>query len=262
MSRFATRLPQYLLIATVLLLLAQLAVPAQGQTEIKECGTTIKVGGGTYVLANDLLNCPGDGIDIAAGHITLELGNHEINGSGQGVGIRVARGEGLLTREVIIHGPGKISGFDKGLELDDNEKAKVTEVTCSGNNTGFFVNLRSGGDSWDNRLEKNLATANHGDGFVINDNWSHYEYNESNGNSGSGFLLSAPHAEDSFVVGNTANQNANAGIQAQSGAVRNMIRDNHAHGNFVLDLVDDNPSGCPNQWHQNSFGSANKKCIQ
>lgn len=259
MSVFATRLTKHLLIATTLLLLAQLAVPAQAQTKITGCGTTIKLAG-TYVVANDLFDCPGDGIDIAFGHVTLELGNHQITGSGKGTGIRVARAPGLLARNVIIHGPGTISNFDKGIELVDSEAGEVSGVTCSGNNTGFVVDLQT--DAWDNKIHDNIATVNHGDGFLINDEWSHYERNQSNGNSGSGFLLSAVHAQNNFVNNNTANQNANDGIQAQSGAVRNLIYENHATGNFVLDLVDDNPQGCPNDWYHNSFGTSNKKCIQ
>lgn len=258
MSRFATRLPKYLLITTVLLLLAQLAVvPAQAQTQITTCGTNITLPG-DYVLANDLLACPGDGIDVSFGHVTLELGNHQIIGSGTGTGIRVARATGLA-REVKIHGPATISNFDKGVDLVDSEKGELSGVTCTGNNTGFVIELRE--DSWDNQVHDNVATGNHGDGFVINDDWSHYVGNRSNQNSGSGIVLSAAHGRDNFVNGNTANQNANYGIQAQSGATQNMIEENHATGNFVRDLADDNPAGCPNTWYHNSFGTSNKQCI-
>ena len=258
MSVFATRLPKYLPVATVLLLLAQLAVPAQAQTQITTCGTNIRLAG-TYVLANDLLNCPGDGIDITFGHVTLELGNHQITGSGTGTGIRVARESGLA-RNVIIHGPATISNFDKCLVLVDSQTGEVSRVTCTGNNTGFTVDLRE--DSWDNQIHDNIATMNHGAGFVINDEWSHYDHNQSSQNGGSGFVLTAVDGRNNFVNNNTADQNANDGIEAQSGAVQNLIYENHATGNSNLDLADDNPAGCPNTWYHNTFGTSNKHCIQ
>jgi len=257
-SVFATRMPKYLLIATILLLLAQLAVPAQAQTQITTCGTNIRLAG-TYVLANDLLNCPGDGIDITFGHVTLELGNHQITGSGTGTGIRVARASGLA-RNVTIHGPATITNFNKCLELVDSQTGDVSRVTCTGNNTGFTVDLRE--DSWDNQIHDNIATMNHGAGFVINDEWSHYDHNQSSQNGGSGFVLTAVDGRNNFVNNNTADQNANDGIEAQSGAVQNLIYENHATGNSNLDLADDNPTGCPNTWYHNTFGTSNKECIQ
>ena len=260
MSRFATRLPNYLLVALALLLLAQLAVPAQAQTQITTCGFRITVGGGDYVLANDLVNCPADGIDIAAGHVTLELNGHQIMGFGTGTGIKVERPGGLLSREVKIHGPGTIINFDKGIELVDAQTSEVSRVTCTGNNTGFMIDLQT--DSWDNQIHDNVATENRLNGFVINDEWSHYDRNQSNQNLGSGFLLAAPHGRENFLNGNTAEQNANDGIEAQSGAELNLIEGNHASGNFVLDLADNNPQGCKNTWYHNNFGTKNKSCIQ
>ena len=215
MSVLATRLPKYLLIATTLLFLAQLAVPAQAQTQITTCGTNITLAG-TYILANDLVSCPGDGIDVSFGHVTLELGGHQIMGSGTGTGIRVARASGLLAREVKIHGPGTIINFNKGVELVDAEQGEVSGVTCNGNNTGFVIDLQH--DSWDNQIHDNIATMNHGDGFVINDEWSHYVGNRSNQNTGSGFVLTAIHGKNNFVNHNNADQNATDGIQAQSGS--------------------------------------------
>ena len=258
-SVFATRLSKHLLIAATLLLLAQLAVvPAQAQTQITTCGTNIKLAG-TYILANDLLNCPGDGIDITFGHVTLELGNHQITGSGTGTGIRVAR-TGLVVREVKIHGPATIANFDKGIVVSSSLNGEVNQVTCTGNNTGFTFELQY--DSADNQIHDNIATMNHGAGFVINGEWSHYERNRSSENVGSGFVLTPNHAENNFVNGNTADQNGSDGIEAQSGAVHNLIYENHATGNSTLDLADNNPAGCPNTWYRNGFGTSNKKCIE
>lgn len=255
MSALATRLSKYLLLTVAL---AQLAVPAQAQTKITKCGTEIKLAG-TYVVANDLLNCPADGIDIAFGHVTLELGNHQITGSGAGTGIRVARAAGLA-RDVMIHGPGTISNFTIGIDLVDSEAGEVSGITCTGNTTGFTIELRQ--DSWDNQIHDNIATMNHGDGFVINDDWSHFDRNQSNQNGGSGFVLSAIHGRNSLMNGNTALQNGIDGIQAQSGSIENLIEANRAADNIKFDLADDNPTGCPNFWIHNSFLTSNKKCVE
>ena len=260
MSLFTTRLPYYMLLTITCLHLAQLAVPAQAQTQITTCGFRITVGGGEYILANDLVSCPADGIDISAGHVTLDLNGNQIMGSGTATGIKVERPGGLLSREVKIHGPGTIINFDKGIELVDAQQSEVSRVTSTGNITGFMIDLQH--DSWDNQIHDNVATANRMNGFVINDEWSHYDRNQSNQNSGSGFLLAAPHGKENFLNGNTADQNANDGIEAQSGAVMNLIEGNHATGNVVLDLADNNPQGCKNTWYRNSFGTRNKDCIK
>lgn len=257
MSLPATRLSKYLLLT---LALAQLAVvPAQAQTKITKCGTEIKLPG-AYVLANDLLNCPVDGVDITITHVTLELGNHQITGSGTGSGIRVTRQSPYFSMNVIIHGPGTISNFDKEIEIVDSKDGEVSGVTCTGNNTGFvFQRLR---DAWNNLIHDNIATMNHGVGFEINGDWSHYERNQSNQNGGSGFVVTANDGRNNFVNNNTADQNGRDGIEAESGAVYNMIYENHATGNSMLDLADDNSEGCPNTWYHNIFSSSNKKCIQ
>lgn len=256
MSLLATRLSK---LAAVFFVLAQLAVVSQAQTkEITRCGTEIKLPG-TYVLANDLLNCPADGIDITFGHVTLELGNHQITGMGTGTGIYVDRHSPYVVLNVVIHGPATISNFDKGLELVDSQDGVVSGVTCTGNNTGFvFQRLH---DSWNNAIKNNVATLNHGVGFEINGDWSHYEYNQSNQNGGSGFALTSNDGEDNFVNNNVANDNGRDGIEAEAGALHNMIYENHATGNSEFDLSDDNSGGCQNTWLRNGFNTSNKNCI-
>jgi len=260
MGKSATRLSKHLPVAITLLLLAQLAVvPAQAQTQITACGYNIKLPG-TYVLANDLLNCPGDGIDVTFSHVTLQLGNHQITGSGTGTGIKIARTEPYPIREVKVIGAATISNFDTGVLLYSSLNGELGQITCTGNNTGFFIERHY--DSADNQIHDNIATLNHGAGFLISGEWDHYVGNRSNQNGGSGFVLVANVARDNFVNGDNANQNGKDGIEAQSGAVYNMIYENHATGNSMFDLADDNPAGCQNTWYRNSFGTSNKKCIE
>lgn len=259
MSVFATRLSKYLLIATTLLLLAELAVPAQAQTKITECGTNIKLPG-DYVLANDLLGCPGDGIDITFGHVTLDLGGHQIMGSGTGIGIKIVRDAPYSIQMVKVKGPATINNFDTCVLLYSSLNGDLGQITCDGNNTGFVVERHY--DSAYNQIHDNVATNNHDAGFLIKADWDHYDRNQAVGNGGSGFVLTEKIALDNDVQGNVANMNGKDGIEAQSEAVHNFIEGNHAKENVRFDLADDNSGGCQNTWLKNSFGTANKKCIQ
>lgn len=76
MTLCATRLRNCLFIFTTFLFLVQLAaLAAQAQTRITSCGTLINLPG-RYVLANDLLNCPQQGvIETSAG----AYGNHIVS---------------------------------------------------------------------------------------------------------------------------------------------------------------------------------------
>ena len=49
------------------------------------CGDTITA---DTTLDSDLTNCPGDGLVIGAGSITLDLNGHTIDGDGGDIGIR------------------------------------------------------------------------------------------------------------------------------------------------------------------------------
>lgn len=259
MSLVATRRWKHLLIAVTVLLLAELAVPAQAQTKITECGTNIKLPG-NYVLANDLLNCPGDGIDITFGHVTLDLDNHQITGTGTGVGIKIVRSAPYSIQVVKVIGPASISNFDTGVLLYSSLNGELGKITCTGNTTGFVIERYY--DSAYNQIHDNVATNNHSAGFLIKADWDHYDRNQAVGNSGSGFVLAEKAGLDNDVQGNIANQNGKDGIEAQSEAIHNFIQGNHAKENVMFDLADDNSGGCQNTWLQNSFITSNKKCIE
>lgn len=112
MTAFATRLTKHLFITITLLLLAQLAIPTQAQTQITRGGTTIDTPG-RYVLANDL-SCSDNGITIEASQVRLNLNGHTIIGNaGRGAGILIAE------NNVEIDGPGTISGFENGICVMD-----------------------------------------------------------------------------------------------------------------------------------------------
>ena len=70
----------------VLLGLGAAAGPATAATLIQMCPYTITVPD-LYVLARDL-DCPGDGITIAADNVHLVLAGHTLTGSGGEAGVR------------------------------------------------------------------------------------------------------------------------------------------------------------------------------
>lgn len=253
MTSCATHLRKYLIAFSAPLLVMQLAMAAaQGQTRITDCGTVID-SPGQYVLANDLLNCPQNGVffNTAA---ELNLNGHRITGtstSGNGIQILTV-GRGGTTR---IIGPGTIENFRNGVSAAFSEVdiagvtvfgARQTGLILGGafgnlrNNraedchTGFEVAGTSGGEV---QLTGNTASRNIGDGILLN-----------RGTTGV------------MVTNNTATSNGASGIAAFPGASGNHIISNVASGNGNYDLYEGN-SSCVNEWRDNMFVTRNRDCI-
>ena len=265
------------MLAGIALFFAAQSTPAQDATAVTACGTVISTPG-QYQLANDLVNCPQDGIDIVSSNVHLVLNGHQISGSGgaaQGnvltYGIAVGIGVPAGVSGVKINGPATISNFGQsGVGFEGVSSSFVVGVTSTGNKFGFTVNaafvagnpnLRSVG----NKLNGNTATANAAHGFTLNGaDQNTFRGNESSGNGlvfgGEGFFLFV--ATGNVVEGNTFDQNTRSGVLAQASlGINNTIRGNSAQDNSGFDLEDDN-GGCANVWQGNTFGSANQPCIQ
>ena len=244
MSRFATRLPNYLLFTLTWLLLAELAVPAQAQNHITSCGTVI-THPGRYILENDL-SCSGEGIRILSGGVDLELNAHRIQStshSDNGITVHDAHDT------VQVRGPGEIDGFNHGVD-----------ITAS-NGPVFFVGV--------------VATHSYYGYFAAGSRIGLYQCGALNGSYG--FYL---RVDDGEVAESTATDNPYGGYTIQGS--RNLIRVNRAYGsdngifttngsvnnriesNTALrnghDLREGN-STCRNEWIDNTFGSSNLDCI-
>lgn len=242
-----------------LLLAMPLSAGWAENTSITTCGTVISASG-DYTLANDLLNCPGDGIDITADAVTLLLGGHQITGSGTGTGIRVGRAGRGGIYDATINGPGTIMNFDNGIVLSHSGYGEVSGVTCMGNNFGFTIHSGTEFGSFRNRIHDSTATMNHTAGFLIGGEAGNFTRNKSNQN-GNGFVLSNDDTTGNTLDNNNiADQNANDGIEAESGVTDNTITRSSAHRNSTYDLADDNRD-CMNTWDNNRFGKANHECI-
>jgi parallel beta-helix repeat protein len=250
MSTSTVGFAKYALVAVALLLLTQLAaVPAQGQTPITSCGTTITAPG-NYVLINSL-SCRGRfaiSITSPSGGVQLSLGGHGIVAMGRAdTGINVSN-----SGDVQITGPGFIGGFINGISISGSSgPVEVSAVTASGNGTGFLsvsslVVLRG------NTASQGLA------GFdILTSHACVFTGNTAFANRDYGILISG--------TGNQVTQNMvfdnGRGIATSShNTTDNHISQNTAVGDSQFDLYEGN-STCVNTWSDNTFGTANLSCI-
>jgi parallel beta-helix repeat protein len=107
-------------------------------------------------LQADVLNCPGDGLVIGADGIVLRLNGHTVDGTeaAGSAGIRLAGHD-----DVVIEGPGRVTGFADGVHVANGLRNRVRDLTSTGN--GFGIHLV---DADGNRLVRNDASENRGSG--------------------------------------------------------------------------------------------------
>jgi parallel beta-helix repeat protein len=291
-----------------LLIVAVASIPAMANpaVPITSCGTVISQPG-QYFLANDLscgaspvapttgasnplaawgpLQNPldgstivqphppsaGDGIDIIADHVDLDLNGHTIDGGGSGTfGISVGvAGATPGNAHVHITGPGTVTGFEFGVIFNQVSFSSVSDVAASGNFFDFFLTSPSPSClpacvSTKNDLEGNTATNSAG-GFELigaNDNTV-----RDNTASGDFFGISVAFGTGNDVRGNTVTGSVGGivlGLVFPFGAgtaTDNDVTHNTAQGNG-LDLFDINANCDSNTWKHNTFGTANQPCIQ
>ena len=258
-----------------LLLVFPEASQAAPPIPISSC-TTINAPG-DYKLVADLTGA-GDCIRINASQVDLKLDGHTITGPGTG-----SNASGILIigqTKVDIKGPGVVTNFTFGVNLDGIAFSEVTNVTSTGNRFGFVVN-----NSEANWFRGNTSTGNEQHGFTLNrSSNNNFLNNVASNNANTGFLLfegtanqvkantTNGNGSDGIRVGggvstghtikdNTANGNG-FGIRLLPGATDNTVKSNTAQSNVIFDLVDDN-SGCDNNiWRDNIFNVANQTCIQ
>ena len=238
-----------LAIPALLFLLLLTVVSAQAQNQITNCGSFITASG-EYVLANDLLNCSGDGIIIGgnAKGVVLHLAGHQITGSStaQRAGIKIQSGANAR-----ITGPGVIANYTAGFGvLLASGRVEVTGVTATGNDVGFYLtNGRA-------VIHGNVAN-NNVDGFYMVAT-GELSDNLASGNSQDGIFAGVN--QRAQFLHNTAVFNGRYGIAADRDSSNKEIISNTALNNASYDLFDGN-STCQNRWVDNSFGTSNGPCI-
>ena len=213
-------------------------------TAITTCPFRIETPG-QYYLAMDL-TCLGTGITILASDVHLRLDGHTLQGLSPGGGI-----EAVFATDIVIQGPGTITGFSDGVTLDFVDFSTVIGVTATRNSVGFEVNGAN------NFLLGNEATLN-GIGIAIFFGSENTIVNNFLMNNTGGIDL--VFADLNKIYANTANSNMR-GITLVASA-QNKIHGNRAVDNESQDMFDNEPDCDENQWRGNQFATANQSCIQ
>jgi parallel beta-helix repeat protein len=107
-------------------LVLRFTAPPSGEPRPPEPPTPVSVACGQLVtksilVTNDLVDCPGDGLQIGAARIIVDLNGHTIDGIGLGTGVRNEAYDSVTVRN------GTIADFDHGIELLPETASNVLE---------------------------------------------------------------------------------------------------------------------------------------
>ncbi len=143
------------------------AAPAAGATPAIGCGSVITA---STTLNADVGPCPGNGLVVAASHITVNLGGHSIIGTfspesplpptntSEGEGINLSRVKGVtITNGSVYH-------FSVGVRLQESSGSTVSHLDVH-DNIGLYANANNGDGialyaSHHNRIEHNVVRHN------------------------------------------------------------------------------------------------------
>lgn len=253
------------------LLLAAGSVLAAPPQPVTECGTIITEPG-KYRLANDLVDCPDNGVIIYSSDVTMDLKGHTVSCADNGlrVGGVMAWGEpDAFLRNVKITN-GAVTGCSDGILFAFVEDSKITKMTSWGNilwegasGTGITVwlsrnnvimhnhtygNEDAGIGSWEssgNLFKHNTSIDNFLGIYTDNENDSRILCNRTYGNAGG--IVVGPYSSGNLLRGNVASGNG-VGIEMLGIAwdgflwrdipTGNTVRSNIAEDNGVNDFTE------------------------
>ena len=204
--------------------MALLAVPATAGAHTPACGATIT---SDTKLRADLSDCPGDGLVVGADNVTLDLGRRTIDGTGTGVGIRLAGRSG-----VRIVG-GTVKEFGIGIGLDGARGNRVTGVALRGHPVRG-IEAVNGSDG--NVFERLSATENRNAITVSGSQGNVIRLSELSRNAITGVaLIGAPRNR---VTGNRLADNGYNGLVVVEGSDDNEVAANAIKGGELGVIVD------------------------
>ena len=215
--------------AAVVLLIG--AAPGGARSTSVSCGQVVT---GDLTLANDLVGCLGDGLDVEGSNLTIDLKGHTITGTGTGIGI-------LTTGSSITIENGQVNGFAAGVEVSDAAPSfdqgsiTVTSMRVSGNAYGvIFVDVLfsaiTSSSVYNNSLDGLLVSDERG--VLARDNWIA-------GNGGDG-LFADSEADGGVYQHNTIVGNSGYGIRvldSVSKVIDNTVSNNAAGGIYLKERV-------------------------
>jgi Periplasmic copper-binding protein (NosD) len=276
-----------LLLAVISITLLWASV-AEAGTRITQATCPIVIAqSGEYSLATDVGPCAGDGIDIVASDVKLQMGGHSITGNATcsgGAGIRV--GFAPAVTDVSVQGNGTISGFYVGFWARNSSDSSVKNVTvtaaCPFFSYGFVLQLPGSGWQLQGNVVREPGPTSTGiyvigvggNDVVRNDVNDTIQFTDSNNNTivnntasnNEGGLIIATFVTGSHnneIHANRTNNNSSGdGLQVQHGSTGNNLSGNKSFGNLPFDMEDDNPNCDSNSWQGNQFNTANQPCIQ
>ena len=231
-SRSMTRFLGASLAATALSLALASGADAKKAVALS-CGDTITT---DTKLANDLIDCPGDGIVIGADDITLDLNGHTVDGDDDRFGPVDAGIDNTAGHEGITIKGGSIQEFVEGVEIDGARDNIVRDLVTSRNShAGILV-----GGSSDVRVKKNLVFSNSAGIVVARASHVTVEHNTVSDNVFGGIpMFGSDHV---LVAENSASGNGAAGIFL-SDSDDNRIERNRSNGNESGINLGDGSSG-------------------
>jgi parallel beta-helix repeat protein len=182
-------------------------------------------------LDSDLVNCPGNGLMVAADGVTIDLGGHVVDGTGRGTGVLNGQwGDGH--RDIAIRN-GTVRGFRTGVR-SGARGTRVSRVTVTRNAAGGIV-LRSRAC----RVERSVVTNNaYGHGiFVGGASQCRIVRNRIAGHLGAG--IQASRSRGHVIERNKVADNRQAGILLAGTAgvrvARNTVHSNAGPGIWLFD---------------------------
>jgi parallel beta-helix repeat protein len=245
--------------------LAVSAAPASATatTEVS-CGQTLTH---SVRLANDLKDCPGDGLVIGASGVTVDLNGHTIDGVATQIddcdvrpsgpaGIQNSGGyDGLTIKNGTLQQFS--SGFNAGSDTEAMADSRLVHLVARDNRfSGLTMGSGAGDVTNDNRIVGNTVTGNGcAAGIVVNSGHGNLVSGNRATNNQTGILICCSHdnavtgnvaagngedgiavccgpgAYDNLVAGNEVRDNANIGIIVFFGANHNTVRSNRVSGN-------------------------------
>ena len=214
------------------------AAPAPALAAHVACGDAITQ---DTTLDSDLLDCPGNGVEIAADGVTLDLGGHLIDGSGRGLGVVAFAG----SSDSVVTG-GRLSGFLHAVALAGGTGKVVREIELTENHDGILV---TGGDgaliervvAWDNDgsgvnmpfarnalVRHNVMVGNAAAVSAFGMSDSRFEHNLFASSDFHGIRFAA--VTGTVVAHNRLPANGAFGIRLEDGSVGNLLSRNHVTG--------------------------------
>jgi parallel beta-helix repeat protein len=248
----------------VLAAVVPVAQPAAGPNSTTiSCGQTLTT---STTLSSDLVDCPGNGVVVAADNITIDLNGHTIDGTNArkpGTGAIVTKGRhanvtisngtvtdfyfggiglsgrGNVVRKVMVRNIGagcRQRDLCAGIGLTNCRGCTIVDSVVSNSVRAFQVNGINVFSSPGARVERNRVRRNAGEGIsMFQSPRSRIVGNELDGNRGNGVHVNDS-SDSTWVTGNEAHGNRSAGI-AVGASRKARVLGNEISGNGEVGLL-------------------------